>query len=293
MKKVCIVQGGPFLLGIDGENVIARRTWAETAAQAEQEGTVFQLDALLSRQPAQTVPDKAVCLELRNGQERVFLVADRIAADEVEIINPPGPLPSACPALTARLCPQVTIWDEQPILLLEPTQLFATAAELGENIGVLLRAEETIDDQPAAQQKTEPALDDDPFFPEIEEEDASSEPPPTLPFFLENALAESAAPDKEEEPEQPLTVQEAQKRESAAIDEETFKQVMSWTIARFKQSGRGQELHLGVEDMPPALAGMIKRKGLNRNVIEYLMEQIVLRCKETMSRKKQGGNDAG
>jgi hypothetical protein len=291
MKKVCIVQGGPFLLGIDCENVIARRTWAETAAQTEQKGLIFQLDALLSQQAAQAVPDEAVCLELRNGEERVFLIADRIAADEVEIINPPGPLPSACPALTARLCPQVTIWEELPVLLLEPTQLVATALELGQNIGVRPPAKERADAQAAVPEPEE----DDPFFPETEEEeaeDAPSEPQAAMPFFLENALAESANSAKADEPEQLPPSQEAQKKESAAIDEETFKQVMSWTVTRFKQSRRGQELHLGVEQLPSELAGMIKRKGLNKNVIEYLMEQIVLRCKETMSRKKQGGSDA-
>ena len=290
MKHVCIVQSGPFLLGIDCDHVIARRTWAETAAQVEQEGTVFQLDALLSRQAAQAVPDEAVCLELRNGEEHVFLIADRLAADQVEIVNPPGPLPSACPALTAKLCPQVTIWEELPILLLEPMQLVATALELGQNIGVLLMpAAEKADAQTAVPEPEE----DDPFFPETEEEeaeDAPSEPQAAMPFFLENALAESA---KADELEQPPPVQEAQKKESAAIDEETFKQVMSWTVTRFKQSRRGQELHLGVEQLPSELAGMIKRKGLNKNVIEYLMEQIVLRCKETMSRNKQGDNDAG
>ncbi len=289
MKNVCIVQGGPFLLGIDCDHVIARRTWAETAAQVEKESRIFQLDALLSRQAAQAVPDKAVCLELRNGEERVFLVADRLAADEVEMSNPPAPLPSACPALTAKLCPQVILWEDMPILLLEPTQLIPFAAELGKNIGVLLLpAEEKADAQAAVPEPEE----DDPFFPEIEEEeDAPSEPPPAMPFFLEASLAESSVPAKEDEPLPP--VQEVQKKESAAIDEETFKQVMSWTIARFKQSRNGQELHLGVDQLPSDLAGLIRRKGLNENVIEYLMEQIVLRCKETMSRKKQRDNDAG
>lgn len=288
MKNVCIVQGGPFLLGIDCDNVIARRTWIETSAQAKQEDTFFHLAALLSKQAAQAVPDEAVCLELRNGEERVVLVADRIAADEVGMSNPPAPLPSACPALTAKLCPQVIIWEELPVLLLEPTQLAVTAAELGENIGLLLPAEESADAQAAV-----PEEEDDPFFPEIEEDeaedDAPSEPTPTMPFFLENALAESAATAQEEEPEPP-PVQDAPNKESTAIDEETFKQVMSWTIARFKQQrGKKEEMRLGVEQLPSALAGMIKRKGLNENVIEYLMEQIVLRCKETMSRKKAGG----
>ena len=146
-----------------------------------------------------------------------------------------------------------------------------------------------VDDEPSQRKMLKANLSLDGYQVFEAEDDAPSEPTPTMPFFLENALAESAATAQEEEPEPP-PVQDAPNKESAAIDEETFKQVMSWTIARFKQQrGKKEEMRLGVEQLPSALAGMIKRKGLNENVIEYLMEQIVLRCKETMSRKKAGG----
>jgi len=299
MKQICIVQGGPFLLGIDCDNVIARRSWAETAVQVEQEARIFHLAALLSRQTVQAVSGEAICLELRNGQDSVFLVADRITADEAELVNPPDPLPSACPPLTARLCPLVSIWDEMPLLLLEPTQLAPAAAELGEHALLLppTSAEETGgDQQPEFQEETELEAEeeDDPFFPEMMEEKTEDEPSEAaMLFFPEDASVESAAAEMDAPQQQPTPIQEAQKKESAAIDEETFKQVMSWTIARFKQSSSGEELRLGAEQLPPELASMIRRKGLNKNVIEYLMEQIVLRCKESMSRKKKGSNNAG
>ncbi len=334
MKKVCIVQAGPFLLGIDSGNTIARYSWSETSAQVKKEQKIFQLDALLSRQIAHTVPDESICLELRSEQESVFVVADQIVADDVEIINPPNSLPASCPVLTAQLFPQMLIWEEKPVLLLEPAQLLPVAAKLGENIGLLTtiekdnaenkpvlllepaqlfpvaaelgeniglltttieqdKAENELTSEPEAELESD-TEEDDPFFPVEEEttpeevQDKIPEPKETPLFFMEDAIAEVAAESVVDEAKQ-ADPQETQKKDSSSVDEETFKRVMSWTISRFKQSSSGEELQLRTDQLPPELASMVERKGLDKNVIEYLMEQIVLRCKESIHRKKTTG----
>ncbi|WP_417911200.1 hypothetical protein [Candidatus Electronema sp. PJ] len=178
MKKICLVQGGKFLLGIHAEDILVRTAWAEVKPGSR----VVQLSALLARQPGGAVPPEAVCLELQGEGETFCLLADRIV-DEVEVINPPGPLPPACPALAARLCPQVTIWGDTPVLLLDPTQVIPIAAELGEGIGLLVEEPEQEDEISAF----EPEEEDDPFFLFIEK---------PVPLFVEEQTEEISAPEE-------------------------------------------------------------------------------------------------
>ncbi|MCW5200179.1 hypothetical protein VU05_05780, partial [Desulfobulbus sp. F1] len=110
MKKICIAQAGRFLLGIAKHDIIGRMSWAEAASLLKQDSKIVQLSVLFAQQPGEEPQPDAICLEMRGKDESFFLVADQLIADEVEVINPPGPLPPVCPRLAARLCPQVTIW---------------------------------------------------------------------------------------------------------------------------------------------------------------------------------------
>jgi hypothetical protein len=314
MKTICVVQGGKFLLGIDAARILARTAWAELAPQRKKDEKIFHLAALLDRRPGGTVSPDAVCLELQGNDSRFLLVVDKIA-DEAETINPPSPLPPACPRLAARLCPQVTTWGDMPVLLLDPAQVIPVAIELGKGIGLLTEEPEV------EMTESEPHEEDDPFFPEekpvpvlfVPEEDsvepegplaflanAEEDVPAACSFDKEELVAETKSEEETEtEPEESAVETKSQcaeagpddvdaepessGKESSTIDEETFKKVMSWTITRFKQSRAGEELHLGTNQLPPELAGMVEEKGLSRSIIQYLIDQIVLRCKETES----------
>ncbi len=326
MKNICIVQGGSFLLGISEQDILGRMPWAEAVPLLRQDGgPVVQLGALLVRQPGGSPPPDAVCLELRG----VFLVVDQIAADGVALLEPPGPLPPACPRLAARLCPQVTIWGEMPVLLLDLTQLLPVAEELGEGIGMAVMpeefcrggsrtapaADETADEEPKDEffaERTEPneAAETEAQPPAVDEElspPKDDEPEEEHLTFLDakesvvEPESEEAEPvgedrcacpsDQEEvkpQPEPPPS-SEQQKKNAAAIDEETFKKVMAWTVACFKRSKSGEELRLGMEQLPPELAAMVREKGLSRNIIQYLIDQIVLRCQESAGRSAADG----
>lgn len=326
MKNICIVQGGSFLLGISEQDILGRMPWAEAVPLLRQDGgPVIQLGALLARQPGGIPPPDAVCLELRG----VFLVVDQIAADGAALLNPPGPLPPACPRLAARLCPQVTIWGEMPVLLLDLAQLLPVAEELGEGIGMVAMpeeeaaafcrggsrtahaADETPDEEPENEffaERTEPneAAETEAQPPAVDEELPAATDEERLAFLDEEEPvvepeSEEAEPvgegpcvcpsDQEEvkpQPEPPPSL-ERQKEESAAIDEETFKKVMTWTVARFKQRKAGEELRLGIEQLPSDLAALVQEKGLSSSIIQYLIDQIVLRCQESAGRKTPDG----
>lgn len=298
MKNICLlVQGGKFLLGINAEAVAARSAWAEAAQRRKAGEKIFQLGALLSRQPSGAVPTDAICLELRGQHEPFCLLVDRIV-DEAEVINPPGPLPPACPRLAARLCPQVTLWGDTPVLLLNPAQIIPVAEALGKGIGLLEEVEPESAPEPAMEVE-----EDDPFFPTEqqtaaapiaeEELDEPEEEGPVASRAVEPVAACGGNPQDQEL----LAAADSGKKESSSIDEEIFKQVMSWTVSRFKQSrSGGEELRFGIEELPPELADMVVEQGLSKNIIQYLIDQIVLRCKESgksSGRRLPGDRHAG
>ncbi len=297
MKNICVVQGGSFLLGIAEQDIIGRMPWAEAVPLLQQDGgAVIQLGALLLRQPGGIPAPDAVCLELRG----VFLVVDQIAADNVALLNPPGPLPPACPRLAARLCPQVTIWGDTPVLLLDPAQLLPVAEELGGGIGMVamlddqgdLQTAPTADEVPEETAMTEeqtqpPAADKK--LPEITEEEALACIDTEEQSSTESAPVEACPA---EEPAPPLSP-EQKKKDAAAIDEETFKKVMAWTVSCFKQRKAGEELRLGIDQLPSELAVLVQEKGLSSSIIQYLIDQIVLRCQESAGQKTPGKKHAG
>ncbi|WP_417912383.1 hypothetical protein [Candidatus Electronema sp. TJ] len=290
MKKICLVQEGKFLLGIDAEEILARTAWAEAQPQRSSSVKAVYLGALLSRQADKTPTAEAVCLELRD----LLLIVDQIAADGVDLINPPGPLPPACPRLAARLCPQVTIWGDTPVLLLNPAQILPVAEELGDGIGMVTMPEP----EKEAAVESESAE----TAPWVCPADTITDEEPEAQCFAETAEPDDSAetasiscpPNQEKvEPQpEPPSSSEQQKKDAAAIDEETFQKVMAWTVACFKRRKPGEELRLGVEQLPTELAAMVWHKGLNRNIIQYLIDQIVLRCQESAGRRTTGGKNA-
>ncbi len=294
------MQGGSFLLGIAEQDIIGRMPWAEAVQLLQEDGgAVIQLGALLLRQPGGIPAPDAICLELRG----VFLVVDQIAADNVALLNPPGPLPPACPRLAARLCPQVTIWGDTPVLLLDPAQLLAVAEELGGGIGMVVMpegrggsrtastADEVSEEAAMTEEQTQPLAADE-KLPEITEEEA-----PACIDTEEQSSTESepvgagpcACP--ADEPEPPHSPEK--KKDAAAIDEETFKKVMAWTVSCFKQRKVGEELRLGIDQLPSELAVLVQEKGLSSSIIQYLIDQIVLRCQESAGQKTPGKKHAG
>lgn len=273
MKNICVVQGGSFLLGISEQDILGRMPWVEAVPLLWQDGgTVVQLSALLERQFGGIPPPDAVCLELRG----VFLVVDQIVAAGAALLNPPGPLPPSCPRLAARLCPQVTLWGDTPVLLLDPAQLLPVSEELGEGIGIIAIPEPTHEQPADLAEELSADTSDAPEESLVEPEPLAADP---CTEEAEEKEPESAPPSQERQ----------QKEESSTIDEDTFKKVMAWTVACFKRCKAGEELRLGIDQLPPELASLVREKGLSSSIIQYLIDQIVLRCQESAGRTTPDG----
>lgn len=73
------------------------------------------------------------------------------------------------------------------------------------------------------------------------------------------------------------------------MDEETFKRVMAWTIAQFKQGKVGAE-HLAADQLPP---GLVQQEGVSDTVLQYLIDQISLRCQESITPIQPGEQHGG
>ena len=169
------------------------------------------------------------------------------------------------------------------MLLLDPGQVIPIAEELGKGIGLLPEEPEDIAEPDAEIEFTPEEEEDDPFFPETEravvaalpeEEEAEDREEAAGPVAsladeeTEDAEERCAAvgiahahPGIEQQETEPVvaeqSVPESHNKNSSVIDEETFKKVMGWTVARFKQSRTGEELHLGIEQLPPELADFV------------------------------------
>lgn len=74
-----------------------------------------------------------------------------------------------------------------------------------------------------------------------------------------------------------------------SVNDETFKRVMAWTIAQFKQGKVGTE-DLAVDRLPP---GLVQQEGLSDTVIQYLIDQISLRCQESITPSRPGEHHGG
>jgi hypothetical protein len=292
MEKICLVQGGDFLLGIAAQDIVSQISLIEADPTAPK----FHLGALLARQAAPLGQAKAPCLQVQGGEESIYLHVEKIL-DTIEPTNFFSP-PPACPQLFTQVCPRLTLWQDTLVFLLEPRQIIPVWEALGgQEMGRI-----TILPPPASEPFSQETLEAPeeaaplllsvetfrPEEPELFVHDVHEEQE-SLSENVEEAQVEeksSIEPAQEEETEEQSTEQQAEEAQ-AIIDEATFKQVMDWTVMQFKQTQGGKDQNFGLEHLPPELATSIEAKGLKKNIIQYLIDQIVLRCQEKSSLQKR------
>ncbi len=253
MDKICLVEGDEFSVGIEVQHIIDRTVYNRVPRTGVD---MFHLGALLSRRLCSSPEQDAACLHLQTAAGPLFLLVDRIVG-EIESTDADDPvvLPAACPPLSRQLCPRVMIYDDSVVLIMDPTQIRPVFGHFRSDIGQLQEKISSADDTSARKKRGR-----------AEKEEA------VKPKFFSN--------------------QEMKKKAVAAIDEETVKKIMIWTVTRFKERKDGAVLHLGVDQLPPKLADMVRQKGVSENVIQYLIERILVRCQETVERETVGGKNA-
>ncbi|XOF34378.1 MAG: chemotaxis protein CheW [Candidatus Electrothrix sp. YB6] len=297
MKKVCLVQGGDFVLGIDSRSILSRQNGTVAVqSAAERNREIIHLGALLSQQPFETEipsPD-CVILELRTGKTSFFLLVDQVV-DELEVTRQPTALPPSSSARTGKLCPAAVVIGNNVVLLLNPARVLPVADQLGSRAG---RAAKPLSSDAAGARKKKvlkkaPEKTAAPAAPVAEQ--SSSVPKTKLHKAEPEQAKKRAAPSgtgTAPAPAERRQKRKQQKNHPAVVDEETFHKVMTWTIAQFSQ-GRVEHEQITADQLPPEL---LPKNGVNRKVIQYLIDQIALRCqgnKETMNRNRPGEQHGG
>ncbi|MCI5223764.1 MAG: hypothetical protein D3924_14105, partial [Candidatus Electrothrix sp. AR4] len=136
MKKICLVKGGNFVLGIDDQYILSRQTTVGKLTQSAGDvgEKVFHLGSLFSRKPYDVAVPGSVSLHLQKGNEPLYLLVDRVI-DDVEVSDQSSPLPPSCPSLAEQLCPQVVLCGNLVVLLLDPAQIIPVSEQLGDRVG--------------------------------------------------------------------------------------------------------------------------------------------------------------
>jgi hypothetical protein len=273
MKKICLVNGGDFVLGIDTQYILSRQIGGKPVQPVTaEEGGIFHLGSLLSRRSCDVVAPDSVLLHLRKGGETFFLLVDRII-DEIELSEAPISLPPASPALAEQLCPQVVVCGNLVVLLLDPSGIIPVSQQLGAKVGWVTEENFFVPPEEPEQEGLE-----------CEEEGEKDKDGPEPQH---DVTAEAEAKDKTGHVLAGDSERRQEKATAVSVNEETFKNVMTWTIAQFKQGKVGNDNRLGMEQLPPDL---VQQKGLSDTVIQYLIDQIALRCQESMNRSRPGEN---
>jgi hypothetical protein len=302
MKKICLVQGGDFVLGIDSRSILSRQSGtAAVQSAAERNREVIHLGALLSRQSFETPAPDWVILELRAGKTSFFLLVDQVV-DELEVARQPTALPPSSSALAGKLCPAAVVIGNNVVLLLNPARVLPVADQLGNRAG---RPAKPLCSDAAGAQKKRPEK----ISKKAPEKTAAPEPDQSSPGPKVQHKAEPEQAKKRTAPSGTETGMAAapaecrQKRQQqrrhsvhpAVVNEETFHKVMTWTIAQFSQGKVGHE-QITADQLPPEL---LPKNGVNRKVIQYLIDQIALRCQENkeninqMNRNRPGEQHGG
>jgi hypothetical protein len=278
MKKVCLVRGGDFVLGIEACYILSRQNGTLPHEIASKEREIFHLGSLLARTHCEHPEPGSVFLQLHKGEKTFFLLVDKVI-DDIEFSEQTTSLPPPSPELAEQLCPQVAVCMDLVVLLLDPAQVIPIARQLDQGIG-LLPAEHWSQAREGKLHEQAPAPVDS----------AAQQPAKETKGTGRKRSSETAAEAvKNSRPTVSKKQIQKNKKRPKSVDEETFKRVMSWTIAQFKQGKVGTE-QLTVDQLP---SGLVQQEGLSDTVIQYLIDQISLRCQESITLSKPGEHHGG
>ena len=271
MKKVCLVKGGNFVLGIETQYILSRQNEILPPEIKGRGKEIFHLGSLLARKHCRHPEPGSIFLHLQKEEHSFFLAVDQVI-DEIELPEQTTRLPPPSPALAEQLFPQIAVCMNLIVLLLDPARIVPVAQELGNGVGLL--PADTAEYRVPAKKRTVPLR-------------GSAE---AAAAVVHQQPAEKTAGKgaKKAVPVSARCIQK-HKRRPKSVDEETFQRVMTWTINQFRQGKVGPE-DLLAEQLPP---GLVRQKGVSDSVIQYLIDQISLRCQESITPSRSGEQHGG
>ena len=99
----------------------------------------------------------------------------------------------------------------------------------------------------------------------------------------DDVLAKVDPEKDDEEHESEKQIKGKTKKPSLSIGEETFSQIVTWTIAQIKKQPPDNMKKIKANDLPSEVTS---QKGLSTTVIQYMIDQIVTRYKEVIIDEK-------
>ena len=137
MKKICLLEAGNYLLGLDDTLIMRRLSVDECAGENFEDSTPLIFPASFfggcDLPPSWS---ELLVIQVKNSADPLFLLFDRNLGE----INAPercASLPMLYPELAGYCCPQIITHNNQPVLLCDPDGMTTVLAKQRNNYGVV------------------------------------------------------------------------------------------------------------------------------------------------------------
>ena len=131
MERISVVEAGHFVVGID--TGIIKRT-ASIEDFTENEKPLLHLESFFKKETCDSYRPDSTVLRMKSEAGLPDLLVDRIVA-EVDYPARLEPLPHLFPELAGQCCPEIFIYDNQPVMLLDASGLCLVREQLSADIG--------------------------------------------------------------------------------------------------------------------------------------------------------------
>lgn len=253
MYKICVIEVGEFLLGIDTSSIVSIRDMDTFISDKQEDNpSLFHLASFLSKQSLPIPEGDKVVIEVKNDKEIfTILVANRVIG-KIETPSHFEPLPLLYPDLASKCCPHVFLHDEQVVLLLDVVEFIATAENMENAHGIL-----SLNDFVAGITETEQEskADSDKRQPDITVSSPENKPSADL----------QGANIPEAKTDPPKT----------KMDETQFNKIVIWTIDTFIHCDKSEPVVVTMDMMPPEL---IQQQGSNDERVQIVIDETITNC---------------
>ncbi|HIP82328.1 MAG TPA: hypothetical protein EYH19_01930 [Desulfocapsa sulfexigens] len=135
MERICLLEAGKFLLGIDAAVIIREETVKTFIAEEKgSENVLIYLASFLGQQPPVLLDEKKCGIVVASGEKQLLLVIDRIL-EEIHAPDDFESFPLLYPELAKSCCPKIFVYKNQVVLLFDTCELDLIYEQLGTSYG--------------------------------------------------------------------------------------------------------------------------------------------------------------
>lgn len=287
MEKICVIEAGEFLLGIDTASIVSKRDVGSVLSDKQgNNAPLFHLASFLSMQSLPVPNINGVVIEVQNTAG-VFttLLVDRVIG---EIVTPSHfeQLPLLYPELAIKCCPQVFIHDEQVVLLLNVAELISLGEKMQTAHGIF-----SLDDFHnmivEAESETETIIEETDISPDMNTA-ANSSNPADENVVSGGIQVDIAASSPEDTPSvdlpEPLITETKTVQPKTKIDEIAFNKIVVWTIGEYLNCDKSKPIAITVNMIP---LGLLHQQEPGDKIVQTLINKTIRRCQKSTREKLQ------